>query len=223
MIKLKKLILLTIGIFILLGCSSKEKDIELNKDNKPTIINEPVVQYKDENNVKVGIYDKNKLVKDFETYFIDDTDLLLYGVFLTNDEFIDNGSTYTNYKKYYDSYENMENVKTGFYITFEADDKVYEELILDSTKTFSLQPYIFIYLYDDIANVGKSFYSHIEPEQENENTIFSSIKLYLAGNSDQITSPITLTAFTYDGIDDFDENNHYRGNSSYTIKINRKA
>lgn len=220
---MKKLILFTIGIFIITGCSSKEKDIEPNTDDKTPEINEPVIQYTDENTVKIGIYDKNKLVKDFETNFIDDTDLLLFDVFLTNAKQVDNNSTYSNYKKYYDNYENIENVKTGFYITFEANGQVYEELILDSTKTFSLQPYIFVYLYDDVVNVGKSFYSHIEPEQENENTIFSSIKLYLAGNSNQITSPVTLTAFTYDGMDDFDENNHYRGNSSYTIKISKKS
>lgn len=220
---MKKLILFIIGIFIITGCSTKEKDIETNADDKIPEINEPVIKYKDENSVKIGIYDKNKLVKDFETNFMDDTDLLFFDIFLTNEEYVDNNNTYTNYIKYYSNYENIQNVKTGFYITFEANGNVYEELILDSTKTFSLQPYIFVYLYDDIANVGKSFYSHIEPEQENENTIFSSIKLYLAENSNQITSPITLTAFTYDGMDDFDENNHYRGNSSYNIKINRKA
>lgn len=220
---MKKLILLIIGILIVSGCSKNEKQIEIKNDNDNIDIKEPIIEYTDDNNVKVGIYGKNKLVKDFETNFIDGTDLLLYDIFLTNDEYVDNNSTYINYKKYYDSYENIENIKTGFYITFEANNKTYEELILDSTKTFSLAPYIYVYLYDDIANVGKSFYSHIEQNQENENTIFSSIKLYLASNSEEITSPITFMVFTYDGPDDFDEFNHYRGNSSYTINISKKS
>lgn len=219
---MKKIILFIIGILVISGCSKEEKQIETkNKDNEIDI-KEPVIKYRDNNKVKVGIYNKNRVVKDFETDFIDGTDLLLYDIFLTNIENVDNNSTYINYKKYYDEYENIENVKTGFYITFEANGKTYEELILDSTKTFSLGPYIYVYLYDDIANAGKSFYSHIEPDQENENTIFSSIKLYLAERSEEITSPITLTVFTYDGLDDFDENNHYRGNSSYTIKISKR-
>lgn len=219
---MKKIILLVTGILIVSGCSKSEKQIEIKSDDNEIDIKEPLIEYTDNNNVKVGIYNRNKLVKDFETNFIDGTDLILYDIFLTNEDFVDNNSTYINYQKYYNQYENIENVKTGFYITFEANDKVYEELILDSTKTFSLGPYIYVYLYDDIANAGKSFYSHIESNQENENTVFSSIKLYLAEKSNEITYPITLTVFTYDGLDDFDEFNHYRGNSSYTIKINRK-
>ena len=35
-----------------------------------------------------------------------------------------------------------------------------------------------------------------------------------------ITSPIKFTVFTYNGLEDFDENNNYRGNSKYEININ---
>ena len=40
--------------------------------------------------------------------------------------------------------------------------------------------------------------------------------------STEITSPITITAFSYDTEDDFTKDNHYRGTSSYTIKIEIK-
>ena len=52
-----------------------------------------------------------------------------------------------------------------------------------------------------------------------DNTIISSIKLFLAQEGKKITSPITLTVFTYDSDDDFTEDNHYRGISSYTVII----
>ena len=54
-----------------------------------------------------------------------------------------------------------------------------------------------------------------------ENTIISSIKLFTAHKGTSITSPITLTAFTYDSEDDF-KDNKYRGTSSYTITIETK-
>ena len=74
------------------------------------------------------------------------------------------------------------------------------------------------YLYDDYNNFGKSFYSHIEKEQFNENTLMTSIKIQSSYSVDQINSKISLTVFTYDSEDDF-ENNEYRGNSSYTMDI----
>ena len=52
-------------------------------------------------------------------------------------------------------------------------------------------------------------------------TVFSSIKLYLHNKTNEITSPITLTAFTYKDDNDFLDG-HYRGNSKYTITIYNK-
>ena len=60
-----------------------------------------------------------------------------------------------------------------------------------------------------------AFWSHID------NTIYSSIKLYLHKDTKTITSPITLTVFTYKDENDFIDG-HYRGNSKYTITINNK-
>ena len=54
-----------------------------------------------------------------------------------------------------------------------------------------------------------------------DDTIYSSIKLYLHKQSIEITSPITLTVFTYKDDNDFIDG-HYRGNSKYSITINNK-
>ena len=55
----------------------------------------------------------------------------------------------------------------------------------------------------------------------NDDTIITSIKIYAVEGIDDVEE-ITLTAFTYDNQDDFDDNNNYRGNSKYTITIKRK-
>ena len=82
-----------------------------------------------------------------------------------------------------------------------------------------MTPYLYNYLYDDIHQEDGVWYSHIEPEDMKENTIFSSIKLYSAQEGSKIKYPINLTVFTYDSNDDFNELGYYRGNSYYTITI----
>ena len=84
---------------------------------------------------------------------------------------------------------------------------------------YALDPYLYPFMYDDINNSGH--YSHVTTKDVKDNTVYSSIKLYLHQKTKEITSPITLTAFTYNGEDDFLDG-HYRGNSSYTITINNK-
>lgn len=211
----KIIIILTVFIFIC-GCNKDtSNDIEKNTIKEDTI---PIQEYVDDNPIKIGIYDGNKLVKDYETNFIPKTDLAVFNILYTNEEIIDYNSTKINWKKYYDTYNNIEKYKTGFYISFEADGKLHEKTILDSNNTYVFDPYMFIYLYDDVNQPDNTWYSHVEPNEENENTIFSSIKIYLV-DSDSITSPITLTVFTYDSDDDFDDEGKYRGNSSYTIHI----
>jgi len=79
--------------------------------------------------------------------------------------------------------------------------------------------YFMNYLYDDYANRGKGFYSHIESEEYTENTLYTAIKIQSSYQVSEVDSPITLTAFTYDGWDDFDDNMEYRGNSSYSMTI----
>ena len=97
-----------------------------------------------------------------------------------------------------------------------------ESLILDASSTYALQPYMYVYLYDDVNQAPNTYYSHLKKEDMNEKTIISSIKLFLAYETEKISSPITLTVFTYDTLDDFTEDNIYRGNSSYTIEIDLK-
>ena len=75
------------------------------------------------------------------------------------------------------------------------------------------------YLYDDYANIGKGFYSHIEDNQYNESTLFTALKIQSSYSCSEIISPITVTVFTYDTEDDF-ENNEYRGNSKQSFIIN---
>lgn len=225
---MKKIILFLILITILSGCQSNNNDLTNETKSENSISNEVIEDtpkeplYVDENNVKVSLYNKKKKVTSYSTTLVDQKDIGVFDVYYTDIDKVSSSNTKTNYLKYYNEYENIENHKNGFYITFEADGKKMESLILDASDTYNLEPYLYVYLYDDINQEPNTYYSHLKKKDMNESTIISSIKLYLAYEVEKITSPITLTAFTYDTEDDFDEFNLYRGNSSYTIEIETK-
>ena len=78
--------------------------------------------------------------------------------------------------------------------------------------------FMLTYLYDDYKNRNSSWYSHIEPDEYDDETLFTSIKLQSGYEVAAINSNIILSVFTYDTDDDFIDN-EYRGNSIYKINI----
>ena len=160
------------------------------------------------------------LIKDITLPFNYESDIAVFDVYYTNEESVGNNSTKYNFNRFYNNYEYPEKYKIGFYISFKVGDELKEATITTPDKTFVFNPYIFIYLYDDIHQPDGAWYSHVE--SMTDNTLFSSIKLTAIHNLNEITSPVTLTVFTYDTEDDFDEDGKYRGNSKYTININKQ-
>jgi len=227
-INMKKIILYITIISILTGCNIQnnnkdKKEISNNnqeQSNIKTNEEEIIDTYKDENPVKVALYENNKIVKNYNTTISSYKDIAVFDIYYTNDEETTEKNTKSNYLKYYNMYESISNTKTGFYFEFEADNKKIEHLVLDPNSQYSMSPYLYIYLYDDINQAPNTYYSHLEPKDMTESTIISSIKIFSAEEGPKITSPITVTVFTYDSLDDITENKHYRGNSSYTITIN---
>ena len=176
--------------------------------------------YVDDNPIKVGLYLNGNLVKDYKTSpFQNHKDIVVFDIYYTDTPHVDSVNTKYNFNKYYQEYENIDNYKIGFYISFEAEGKKIEQVILGPNEKHSMTPYLYNYLYDDVHQADGAWYSHIEPEDMKDNTVFSSIKIYSAQEGSKMSSPISVTVFTYDGDEDFDENGHYRGNSYYTATI----
>lgn len=213
---MKKIILFITIFLILTGCEDKDKKTIQEIDLDETI---KINEYIDNNPIKVALYEDDHIVKSYHTTLENLKDIAVFNVYYTNKEKLDSTNIKYNYQKYYKLYENIDNYKTGFYISFEANGKKLEQLVLDPTSEYAFAPYLYIYLYDDVNQKPGAFYSHLSENDMKDNTIISSIKLFLAEKVEKITSPITLTVFTYDGDEDFTEDNHYRGISSYTIII----
>ena len=216
---MKKKYLYLLLIILLTGCHKEtiiENTIPKEKNEEINIIEEE--KYIDDNPIKVGLYQNNNLIDSYSTTLSNTKDITSFDVYLTNDEEIISGRQVDKWNYYYDKYQNIDKYKVGFNIKFQTKDKEINENILNPSNMYNTSPYMYIYLYDDIIHSNDSWYSHIEESEYNDQTIISSIKLYLAEEGENITSSIYLTVFTYDE-DDFDELNNYRGNSKYTLEI----
>ena len=217
---MKKIIILIIVIFCI-GCSNKEIDNLKDALSNSLENAQQEIIYEDKNPITVGLYKNGKLVHDYNTKYVDGKDIT-FNIVYTNEENLSSTNIKKNWNKYYNKYENIDKYKIGFLLEFEADGKKYENLILDPSSKYKTGPYIFIYLYDGIHQKDGAKYSHLETDDVKDDTIYSSIKVFFNKYANKVLSPIKLTVFTYLNDFDFDINNHYRGNSKYTIMIKNK-
>lgn len=224
-----KTIIILILLLLTVGCDEKEElSPPINEPNKEELIEETEIEeiiteeYIDDNPITVGLYKNGKIVKTYNKKFHDKSDIDTFNVVFSNEENLGSTNLKKNWNKYYSKYENIDNYKIGFLLEFDTDEKHVENLILDPSAKYVAGPYVFVYLYDGIHQKDGAKYSHLEMKDIKDNTIYASIKLYMSSKTNKITSPINLTVFTYDGEEDFDEENHYRGNSKYTITIYNK-
>lgn len=216
---MKKYTIILLLLTILCGCSNKDlKEKEEVKEKQPTV---EIDTYKDENNVPLGFYYKNNLLTTHECAWNQYKDITWIDILPTNDTPLTENKTKKLWNTYWENYKDK-NYKFGIEIsyTLNSGEKV-DLTLLKPSDNASIFNYIQIYLYDGY-NATTSWYDHLEDHEITDNTVFTSIKLTGSTYIDQVTSPITLSVFTYDTQDDFDpKTNKYRGNSKYTIKINK--
>ena len=219
----KTIIILALASILLVGCTKKEvkqketKKIE-NTENVEVVPQEPV--YEDKNNTPIGLYSNGIKIQNFNKATAPLEDINIFQIYPAKEGSI-NGNFgelfYNEYSKYKSSNPNLQ---IGFNIkyTLETGENISYNILNPYQTNERFSEYVLSYLYDDYANLGKGFYSHLEQSDYNENTLFTSIKLQAGGYSYKIKSNIELTVFTYDSEDDF-ENGEYRGNSKDTITI----
>ena len=220
----KTIQLLLISLILLSGCGKKNetKKEDINSNIEIDVPLEPEEDdYIDNNPITVGLYENNyKLVVD--NYYTANVRLkdIVFSTFFTNDEFLMDGYMKWKWLQYYNNYTDIDNYKIGYNISFDVGDEHFSNNIIEITDEYIFNPYFYVYIYDDINQEDGSWYSHLTPNDVNDKTIFTSIKIFLV-ESDQITSPITLTVFTYKDDNDF-KDGYYRGNSFYTVEIENK-
>lgn len=217
--------LLALGFIVYKEKITKENNNpSIKQDNiKPNMPLE-TTKYIDNNPIKIGLYKyygryKNReLITEYTETWTYHKDISSFEVFYTNDSSITGNYFQDTFKEYYDKYENIDNYKIGYLISFITNNGEIKKMILSPKDTEDFFDYLEIYLYDDYHRQKGVWYSHTTEEEYNDETLLTSIKLTAGKNIADIISDISLTIFTYD-YDDFDEENNYRGNSKYSIIV----
>ena len=218
---MKKILLILICLLLISGCEKNNKKIDVSSKKQEKVKEVVKDTYKDLNNTPISIYqlNNNTLTKlhEFNDTFVPEKDINSFQIYPSNEEIITLNESFG--KSFYNEWSKYNNIKLGFNIQFSLDtgEKINYN-IFTPDDTFKEWEYLLNYLYDDYANDGKSFYSHLEMNDYNENTLFTTFKMQASGNVYKINSNIKFSVFTYDGEDDFLDNN-YRGNSIYSINI----
>ena len=217
---MKKILLVIIIILLLSGCT-KNDNKNIKKDIKRINKQEEKETYKDLNTTPIGIYDlQGNTLKKLNQINVSPTiesEIGTFQLYPSNKESINLDTSFA--ESYHNEWITYKNIKLGFNIKFSLNTN--EEIsynILGPQNTFDKWEYLMNYLYDDYVNRGKSFYSHIEPEEVTDETLYTAFKMQSGHLIDQINSKIEFTVFTYDSEDDF-LNNEYRGNSSNKLII----
>ena len=216
----KKIIIILLILIITCGCVNTKK---VEKKKKKKIDVEYVENYKDLNTTPISFYSSgdgglvrltriNKKIVSME-------DIGIFQIYPSDEDVIslNGGFGYSFYNEWM-KYNTNNNLKIGFNIKFKTDNEEISFNILGPSNCFDKWEYVMNYLYDDYANRGKSFYSHIEENEYNDDTLFTSIKIQSNDKAYDIKDKVLVTVFTYDSDDDFLDG-EYRGNSSSTLTI----
>lgn len=216
--------LILVLVLFLVGCSSENNEV-VPEDDKSTY-EEKKETYVDDNPIKLGLYlydstysNKELLEDTYYTSFVSGKDIDSFEVFFTDDKVVSGNNFKDIWYKYYNNYSDINNYKIGFNIKFILSDGTDFNGNFLEPDILKYGDYFLVYLYDDVNQEDNVIYSHLEKMEDN--TLITSIKLHARDGIDKVEN-IILTVFTYDGVEDFDSDGNYRGNSSYTIRIKRK-
>lgn len=221
------LIILLIISVLVTGCFQKTK--EKVEEEKPVTPEEtPVVEeYVDDNKMPISLYIDGyyvlNRVDSYKTKFTLGKDISVFQIYPSTSKQV----KYTN--KFGDAFYNAwkkidtdNSYKMGYHLAYSLQDGTrISHYIYKPQDTMRYKQYIKIYLYDDYAHRNDSWYSHITNEEYNNHTYLTSIKLTPGKEISKVVSDVELMAFTYNGSDDF-ENNEYRGVSKDVLLIQQQ-
>ena len=219
---MKKVLLIILGLLFVCGCNEEELLIDSYKDID--LVSEAVTPiYVDDNHTPISFYklEDNTLTKihTINTNLVIEDDIGVFQIYPSNLEVVNLSESFgQSFYNEWMKYNSNNNLKIGFNVKYTLDNgDTANYNILSPSDTFIEWEHLMNYLYDDYANLGKDFYSHIENDEYNSSTLFTAFKMQSSYSCGEIKF-ISLTVFTYDSEDDFLDN-VYRGNSSYTFNI----
>ena len=180
-------------------------------------------------------YSENKavLVKEYSSQWSVAEDIGVFGAFCSEEDEIYFDSEVEAHQKDWDSISDVGDYKIGYNISFKADGEKHSitilspadiedsgDLFMGDMATDEVTGYLGVWVYDDYNQEG-GWYSHVLPEEYNDDTLLTSIKLHPTPDSDKIED-LKLTVFSYSSPLEFDENMQYNGAVRYIVSIYNK-
>lgn len=201
------------------GCATEKQEVK----KEPSINQEENVVEQKQEVIPIGMYVKQNgervLTKEYSSLFALNQDVGVFSVFYTLEEKISGASIKDVWNSYLEKQPSSSLYKIGYHIFFETQDMSISQTILKPEDAYGFYDYMQVYLYDDIHQEDGAFYTHIE--KMGETSLLTSIKLTGSTHTYEIVSPITLTAFLYQGNDDFGQNGMYKGTHMFSMVITK--
>ena len=208
------------------GCSLKKNESKEIEHSTKTI-DEPeevVEEYIDDNKMPISIYQDGNYelnrIDSYKTKFTLGKDIAVFQIYPSTEKKVKYNTRFAD--SFYEAWNKVDtnkSYKMAYHLSYTLNDGTKISHYIYSPKdTMKYKPYIKIYLYDDYAHRNDSWYSHITNEEYSNNTYMTSIKLTPGKEISKVNSSVELMAFTYNGQDDF-ENNEYRGISKDILVI----
>ncbi len=172
-----------------------------------------------------------RLIKSYETEWSDDHDIAYFGAFNSDDTEIGFDLEKYAHLDLWEAVDTDTEYKIGYEISFDAagehkvitilspqDIRDSKDLFDGDVETEEVTGYLGVWMYDDIHQEDGAWYSHVTPEEYDDDTLLTSIKLRLTPKYDEVSN-LKLKAFSYSSPLEFDADNHYNNVHSYEISI----
>ena len=227
------IILITIGMVTFFYLNNINNEEKTKKEEKPVVEKKeekekknPIEEvYIDDNEMQIGIYRKStrNLVEEYSASWKPEEIIGVFSVFATRENAIRNNDFDVVWKDYWNRYSDNQNHRIGYNMKFTLNTgEIIDEQILNPREAEKMYSELMFFVYDDVNIIPGRVYSHVTKEEMNDNTLLTTVKIVGDIYTKNIISPLELTAFTYNGLDDFDPaTGKYRGNSTYSIIINK--
>lgn len=179
---------------------------------------------------QISFYRRNPSTKvrekktEFTAPWVRGTDISSFEVFACEDSEITFKTAYFDdaFWEKWNAFEGKDNCKIGYSVDFDLKSGEHiHKVLLKAGDELEYRPYLENYLYDDVHQAKGAWYSHLLPEEMNENTLITSIKFTPGEKIDEVGDEIHATVFVYNSEEDFDDAGEYIGDVSAEIIIRR--
>lgn len=179
----------------------------------------------------IYIYNEEKGCREFienvyESKWESGKDIICFEVINTHEETIPGKVFKHLWEPIWYATEEAFRYRIGYCVDFVINDKQsgqqtkVHKMIMEPDDTLEYKEYMEFYLYDDYHQTPGVWYSHVEQNQYDEDTLLTSIKFTAGKNVAAIDGDVKLTAFIYDpAAGQFDAAGDFTGSSKQTIIV----